>query len=53
LLEKKPFADKRPQYIRAQYSDYTFVGGERQSQGLWWRRRAVGLYFPVVRLKVE
>jgi hypothetical protein len=50
LLEKNPFADKRPQYIRAQFYDYTFASGEEKSRGLWWRRRAVGLYFPVVRL---
>jgi hypothetical protein len=53
LLEKNPFADQRPQYIRAQFYDYTFAGGEEKSQGLWWRRRALGLYFPVVRLKVK
>jgi predicted DCC family thiol-disulfide oxidoreductase YuxK len=51
LLEKNPFADKRPQYMRARFYDYTFAGGEERSQGLWWRRREVGLYFPVVRLK--
>jgi hypothetical protein len=53
LLEKNPFAEQRPQYIRAQFYDYTFAGDEEKSQGLWWRRRAVGLYFPVVRLKVK
>jgi hypothetical protein len=53
LLDRNPFADKRPQYIRAQFYDYTFASDEEKSQGLWWRRRAVGLYFPVVRLKVK
>ena len=53
LLEKNPFADQRPQYIRARFYDYTFADGEERSQGLWWRRREVGLYFPVVRLKVR
>jgi predicted DCC family thiol-disulfide oxidoreductase YuxK len=53
LLEKNPFADQPPQYIRAQFYDYTFSSVEERSQGLWWRRRAVGLYFPVVRLKVK
>jgi hypothetical protein len=53
LLEKNPFADQPPQYIRAQFYDYTFASGEERSQGLWWRRRAVGLYFPVARLKVK
>jgi hypothetical protein len=53
LLEKNPFSDRPPQYIRAQFYDYTFAGGEEKSKGRWWRRRAVGLYFPVVRLKVK
>jgi predicted DCC family thiol-disulfide oxidoreductase YuxK len=53
LLESNPFAAKAPQYIRAQFYDYTFSGGEELREGLWWRRRLVGLYFPVVRLKVK
>jgi hypothetical protein len=53
LLERNPFADKPPQYIRAQFYDYTFTSGEEKSKGLWWQRRSVGLYFPAVRLKVQ
>jgi predicted DCC family thiol-disulfide oxidoreductase YuxK len=53
LLESNPFAAKAPRYIRAQFYDYTFSGGEDLRKGLWWRRRSVGLYFPVVRLKVK
>jgi predicted DCC family thiol-disulfide oxidoreductase YuxK len=53
LLDKNPFADKRPQYIRAQFYDYTFASGEEKSQGLWWRRRAAGPYFPEVRFKLK
>jgi hypothetical protein len=53
LLEKNPFADKPPQYIRAQFYDYTFASGEEKRKGLWWQRRPVGLYFPVVRLQVK
>lgn len=51
LLEKNPFAAKPPQYIRAQFYDYTFSSAEEMRTGLWWRRRSVGLYFPVVHLK--
>jgi hypothetical protein len=51
LLQKNPFADKAPQYIRAQFYDYTFSGGKEMRNGFWWQRRSVGLYFPVVRLK--
>jgi lipase maturation factor len=53
LLEKNPFPGMRPQYIRAQFYDYSFTGSAEKSQGLWWRRRAMGLYFPVVRLKAK
>jgi predicted DCC family thiol-disulfide oxidoreductase YuxK len=53
LLEKNPFADKAPQYIRAQFYDYTFSNAEELRKGLWWQRRSVGLYFPVVRLKAK
>lgn len=53
LLEKNPFADKAPQYIRAQFYDYTFSSGEELRRGLWWRRRSVGLYFPAVGLRAK
>jgi lipase maturation factor 1 len=51
LLEKNPFAEKAPQYIRAQFYAYTFSNAEERQKGLWWQRRSLGLYFPVVRLK--
>jgi predicted DCC family thiol-disulfide oxidoreductase YuxK len=53
LLKKNPFADKAPQYIRAQFYDYTFSSAEEMRNGLWWQRRSLGLYFPVVRLKAK
>jgi predicted DCC family thiol-disulfide oxidoreductase YuxK len=53
LLKKNPFADKAPQYIRAQFYDYTFSNAEEMRKGLWWQRRSIGLYFPVVRLKAH
>jgi hypothetical protein len=51
LLAKNPFAAKAPQYIRAEFYDYTFSSGDELRKGLWWQRRSVGSYFPVVRLK--
>jgi predicted DCC family thiol-disulfide oxidoreductase YuxK len=51
LLEKNPFAEKAPQYIRAQFYGYTFSTAEERQKGVWWQRRSLGLYFPVVRLK--
>jgi hypothetical protein len=50
LLQENPFAEKAPQYIRAQFYDYTFSSTEEMRQGVWWQRRSLGLYFPVVRL---
>jgi predicted DCC family thiol-disulfide oxidoreductase YuxK len=51
LLEKNPFPDKPPVYVRAQYYDYTFATSEEKAKGLWWDRRLLGLYFPAARLK--
>ncbi|HMH29707.1 MAG TPA: lipase maturation factor family protein [Steroidobacteraceae bacterium] len=51
LVEKNPFAAKAPQYIRAQFYGYTFSTAEERQKGVWWQRRSLGLYFPVVRLK--
>ena len=53
LLEKNPFAHRAPQYIRAQFYDYTFSSSEEMRKGVWWQRRSVGLYFPEARLKAK
>ena len=53
LLEKNPFADAPPQYIRAQFYAYTFTGRREKSNGVWWQRRLLGLYFPEAQLKVK
>ena len=53
LLDKNPFPDKPPVYVRAQYYDYIYASGEQKAKGRWWDRRSLGLYFPVVRLKSE
>jgi predicted DCC family thiol-disulfide oxidoreductase YuxK len=50
LLLRNPFADKAPQYVRAQFYEYTFSSGEEFHHGRWWQRRPLGSYFPVVRL---
>jgi hypothetical protein len=52
LLEKNPFPEKPPQYLRAvlyryhlsEFSDW------RRDQS-WWRRERLGLYAPVITLK--
>ena len=53
LLERNPFADAPPQYIRAQFYAYTFTGGQEKSKGVWWQRRLLGLYFPEAQLKAK
>jgi predicted DCC family thiol-disulfide oxidoreductase YuxK len=53
LLEKNPFANKPPRYVRAQFYDYTYSGSEEKAQGLWWDRRLLGPYFPTVYLRGE
>ena len=53
LLQKNPFPDKPPNYVRARFYDYTYASGEEKREGRWWDRRLLGLYFPAVRLKGE
>jgi predicted DCC family thiol-disulfide oxidoreductase YuxK len=53
LLEKNPFANKPPRYVRAQFYDYTYSGSGEKAHGLWWDRRLLGSYFPTVYLKGE
>ncbi|MGO8869585.1 MAG: lipase maturation factor family protein [Alphaproteobacteria bacterium] len=51
LLEKNPFPDRPPLYVRAEFYDYTYASSEEKAKGLWWDRRLLGLYFPKVHLK--
>jgi predicted DCC family thiol-disulfide oxidoreductase YuxK len=51
LLETNPFKDRPPVYLRAQFYDYRYAGRAERSDGRWWQRKALGLYFPVVQLK--
>ena len=53
LLKSNPFPDKPPNYVRAQFYDYTFASSDEHSKGQWWDRQLLGLYFPSVRLKDE
>jgi lipase maturation factor 1 len=53
LLERNPFPDKPPIYVRALFYDYAFAGNEEKATGQWWDRRLLGLYFPVAHLKRE
>lgn len=50
LLDRNPFPDHPPQYVRALLFDYQFASrGARTGQ--WWVRREEGLYAPELSLK--
>ena len=51
LLAKNPFPDKPPAYVRAAFYEYNFSSSAEKSNGIWWDRRLLGLYFPAVHLK--
>jgi len=53
LLQKNPFPDRPPIYVRAQFYDYAFTDDAGKATGRWWERQLLGLYFPVVRLKAH
>jgi predicted DCC family thiol-disulfide oxidoreductase YuxK len=51
LLEKNPFPDEPPLFLRAKLYEYTYSAGDEKAKGIWWDRRLLGFYFPVVHLK--
>jgi hypothetical protein len=46
LLEKNPFSDKPPVYVRALLYDYNYTDSNEKSEGAWWKRKMLGPYFP-------
>lgn len=51
LLDKNPFPDAPPRYIRARVYDYNFTTfAEKQKSGDWWRAEYIGEYMPQVEL---
>jgi len=43
LLDKNPFPDAPPRYIRALLYNYHFTNAEqRQQTGDWWQRELIG-----------
>jgi len=51
LLEKNPFPDKPPKYIRAVTYDYEFTNRKTLAQtGEWWRRKFKEEYLPPISL---
>jgi len=52
LLERNPFPDKPPRYMRAMFYDYRFTTAEEHRQtGAWWKRREPREYVPTVSLE--
>ncbi len=52
LLEKNPFSDKPPVYIRALLYDYHFSSSkEKAESGVWWRREQLGVLLPPVSIR--
>jgi hypothetical protein len=52
LLEKNPFGNQPPRYIRAVMYDYRFTTPEeRRATGRWWERENPRPYTPVLSLK--
>lgn len=51
LLEKNPFPDAPPRYLRARVFDYNFTNfAEKDKTGDWWRKEYVSDYMPQVQL---
>lgn len=52
LLDKNPFPDAPPRYVRAALYDYHFTDfSTRRIEGTWWRREWEGWYLPKVTLR--
>ena len=52
LLDKNPFPDRPPQYIRALLYDYKFTDFEtKKNTGQWWQREYEAPYCPPLSLK--
>jgi lipase maturation factor 1 len=52
LLERNPFPDHPPRYLRALLYRYTFTDlAERRATGDWWKRELRGAYLPQVSLE--
>jgi hypothetical protein len=52
LLERNPFPNKPPKYIRATLYDYRFTDiATRRQTGDWWRRELIGPYVEAVTLE--
>lgn len=54
LLERNPFGDRPPRWVRARLYDYRMTrGDERRRTGVWWHRRLLGEFVPPIGLAQE
>jgi len=54
LLERNPFPNRPPRFVRATVYEYHFTNYPlRRYRGEWWRREIKGPYLPVMSLPVE
>ena len=53
LLRINPFAGSPPQFIRAQFYQYTYSDSAGKAKGIWWKRRLLGLYLPALHLSQQ
>ena len=54
LLERNPFPNAPPRYIRAVVYDYHFTDfAMRRKTGAWWRREPKGDYLPAISLRQD
>lgn len=52
LMDKNPFPESPPKYLRASVYEYNFTDSEaRRTTGNLWRREFMGLYMPVLTLQ--
>ncbi len=52
LLERNPFPEAPPRYVRATVYEYSFTTwSERHQTGAWWKRKLLGAYLPPVGMK--
>jgi Lipase maturation factor len=52
LLDKNPFPDAPPRYVRALLYDYHFTDPDTlRAGGGWWRRDLQGVYLPMISLE--
>jgi predicted DCC family thiol-disulfide oxidoreductase YuxK len=52
LLQRNPFPDHPPRYLRALLYEYSFTtAGERARTGAWWKRQPLGEFLPAISLR--